>query len=104
MKPVIRHSQAGEQIDALAYYIARENVATAYRFLEAIENSIEMLRKHPGIGSSRYAHLLPFKGLRLWPVQGFEHHLIFYIERPDVIDVLRVLHVARDVPAILGEG
>jgi toxin ParE1/3/4 len=41
------------------------------------------------------------EGLRLWPVPGFERHLIFYVERADYIDVLRVLHGARDIPAVL---
>jgi plasmid stabilization system protein ParE len=29
--------------------------------------------------------------------------LIFYLERPDHLDVVRVLHAARDVPAALSE-
>jgi toxin ParE1/3/4 len=37
--------------------------------------------------------------LRVWPVPGFDRHLVFYVERADYIDVLRVLHGARDIPA-----
>jgi plasmid stabilization system protein ParE len=30
--------------------------------------------------------------------------LVFYIERPSYIDVLRVLNGSRDIPAALGDG
>ena len=37
----------------------------------------------------------------MWAVSGFENTFIFYIERPAYVDVLRVLHAARDLPAEL---
>ena len=36
----------------------------------------------------------------MWPVAG-SAHLIFYLERADHIDIVRVLHSARDIPALL---
>jgi toxin ParE1/3/4 len=41
--------------------------------------------------------------LRQWPVPGFEKYLIFYRPAEDGIDVVRVLHGARDLDAILDE-
>jgi toxin ParE1/3/4 len=38
-------------------------------------------------------------------VKGFEKHLIFYRQRETGIEIVRVLHAARDVEAILcGKG
>ena len=34
-------------------------------------------------------------------VSGFESYFVFYIERPIYIDVLRVLHGARSIPAVI---
>jgi toxin ParE1/3/4 len=39
--------------------------------------------------------------LRCWPIRGFEKHLIFYLPKPDGIEVIRVLHGSRDIQAIL---
>ena len=41
-------------------------------------------------------------GLRSWPLTRHPY-LVFYLERPDHIDVWRVLHGQRDIPAWLLE-
>jgi len=104
MKPVRVRPRADTEIDALADYIAQDNPAAAFRFLDAIQKTFDLIGEQPGVGSRRYAHLPMMEGLRVWPVAGFGKHLVFYIERPAYIDVLRVLHGARDIPAALGEG
>jgi toxin ParE1/3/4 len=53
---------------------------------------------HPAIRSPRYAHPLNLPGLRFWPLPRYPH-LAFSIERNDHIDVWRVLHGQRDIPA-----
>lgn len=104
MKPVRVRPRADTEIDALADYIAQDNPAAAFRFLDAVRKTFDLIGEQPGIGSRRYAHLPMMEGLRVWPVADFEKHLVFYIERPGHIDVLRVLHGARDIPAALGES
>ena len=42
------------------------------------------------------------RDLRSWPVRGFPY-LVFYAERGDRIDILRLLHTARDIPESLRE-
>ena len=42
-------------------------------------------------------HELNLPGLRFWPLTRYPH-LVFYVERPDHIDVWRVLHGTRDIP------
>ena len=39
--------------------------------------------------------------IRVWPIPGFEKILVFYRVRKDVIDVVRVLHGARDIRRLL---
>lgn len=43
------------------------------------------------------------EGIRSWVVKGFENYIVFYREIPGAIEVLRVLHGARDVLRALGE-
>jgi toxin ParE1/3/4 len=42
-------------------------------------------------------------GLQSWPLTRYPH-LVFYVERPDHIDVWRVLHGQRDIPAWMQEA
>jgi toxin ParE1/3/4 len=41
-----------------------------------------------------------FSGLRRFPVKGFEKYLLFYLSGSQGIDVIRVVHGARDIGAI----
>ncbi len=58
--------------------------------------------EHPASGSPRYARELDLPGLRSWVVSGFPY-LVFCVERGADIDVWRVLHTARHIPACLQE-
>jgi hypothetical protein len=37
-------------------------------------------------------------------IKDFENYLLFYLEHEDCVDVIRVLHGARDIPAALPSG
>ncbi|HEY8332752.1 MAG TPA: type II toxin-antitoxin system RelE/ParE family toxin, partial [Tardiphaga sp.] len=56
----------------------------------------------PATGSPRYAHELNLPGLRCWPLTRYPY-LVFHVERPDHVDVWRVLHAGRDIPAWMHE-
>jgi toxin ParE1/3/4 len=101
IKPVRVRPRADNDIDELAHYIAIENPNAALRFLDAIEAAYNKIGGFPAIGSPRFAHIQLLENVRVWAVKDFENHLIFYVERQDYIDVIRVLHSARDIPACL---
>jgi toxin ParE1/3/4 len=103
MKPVRVRPLADSETGYHADYIARDNPDAALRFLDAVQAIYDIIGEHPGIGSTRYAHLPMLANLRVWPVSGFEKYLVFYIERSDYVDVLRILHAARDIPTVLQE-
>jgi len=103
MKPIRIRPRANTEIDALADFIACDSIDAAMRFLDAVEKSFELISEQPGMGIKRYAHLPMLEGLRMLPVSNFEKHVVFYIERPSYIDVLRVLHGSRDIPVALVE-
>lgn len=77
-------------------FMAEDDPAAAQRFLDQAEQAFERLAEFPEIGSPRTTFDPSLAGLRLWPVPGFEKFRICYIPRSDHIDVLRVLHGARD--------
>ena len=56
------------------------------------------IARHPAAGSARYALELNLPGLRSWPLTNYPY-LVSYLEFDDHIDVWRVLHDQRDIPA-----
>jgi toxin ParE1/3/4 len=99
VKPVIPRVQAVQDIDeAIAYYLSEEAEAAAVGFIDALEQAYGHISRNPASGSSRYALELNLPGLRFWPLKRYRY-LVFYVERPDHVDVWRVLHGHRDIPA-----
>jgi toxin ParE1/3/4 len=84
-------------------YIAVENEAAAERFLDAVESTYRQLVRSPEIGHE-YTTMNPrLGGIRVWPVRSFRKMLVFYRVSPRAVEVIRVLHGARDIDAIFGE-
>ena len=100
-RPVIPRVLALADVeDAVAYYIKEDARDAALAFVDALEDAYAVVGEHPAIGSSRYAIDLEIPGLRSWALPRFPY-VIFYVERDDHIDVWRVLHGRRDIPALL---
>ena len=93
---VVVRSPAETDLIESALFIAEDNPAAAQRFLDEVEKAFARLAEFPEIGTPRTALDPALAGLRLWPVPGFEKFRICYIPRAGHIDVLRVLHGARD--------
>jgi toxin ParE1/3/4 len=98
VKPVVARALANHDIDEIiAHYLGEFAEQAAYGFIDALQQAFANIRRHPATGSPRYAHELNLPGLRFWPLTRYPH-LVFYVERPDHIDVWRVLHGTRDIP------
>jgi toxin ParE1/3/4 len=102
-KAVIPRERAKQDAeDAIDYYLGENAADAALGFIAALERAYSHIGRHPDSGSLRYAHELNLPGLRFWPLQKYPH-LIFYVERSDHVDVWRVLHGQRDIPAWMRE-
>ena len=76
---------------------ATANLYTAY------EQTLVLLREHPEAGS-RYLPKHPaLSNLRMMPVQGFHDYLVFTRYDGVTLEVVRVLHSARNIHAVLEE-
>jgi toxin ParE1/3/4 len=101
--PVVPRAQALRDVDeAIDHYLAEAGTAVALGFVEAIAAAYTHIGRFPGTGSPRLAHELNLPGLRCWRLNGYPQR-VFYVERPDHVDVWRVLHGARDMAAWLHE-
>ncbi len=96
--------QADRDTDLAAAFYAREaNVDTALPFLVAVDQVYERLAQHPQIGTIVKNFEPRLAEVRFWPVPGFESHLVFYVPLRGVVEILRVLHGARDLPRLFDE-
>ena len=87
---------------ASSYYVAEADVATAIRFVDAVEVTAQRIGRNPRLGSLRLAYELSIPDLRVMAVGKFPY-LLFSMERDSSVDVWRLLHASRDVPASLQE-
>jgi toxin ParE1/3/4 len=102
-KPVVPRELANRDVDeAIEHYLSEDAAEAALGFIDALERAYTHISRHPSSGSPRYAHELNLPGLRSWSLTRYPY-LLFYIEQPDHVDVWRVLHSHRDIPAWMAE-
>ena len=101
--PVWRSTARRDAADSAYWYATQADHATGERFLAAVDAGLAHVSRRPASGSQRYSVPLNLEGLRFWPVQKFPH-LIFYIERDTHLDIWRVLHAQRAIPAWMRDG
>jgi len=100
-KPIVPRSEANRDVDeAIDHYLSESAEQAALGFIDALEQAYAHIARHPATGSPRYAHELNIPGLRAWSLTRYPY-LVFFIKREDHIDVWRVLHGQRDIPAWL---
>jgi toxin ParE1/3/4 len=89
-------------LDGHAEYLVREaSLKTALRFYDAAASTFEALARMPGMGEQRESSNPRLAGLRVWRVNGFPNHLVFYRLIGDGVEIIRVLHGARDIDSVL---
>ena len=91
MPRIVRTPEADRDLWEIVLYIAAEHEQAAYRLIDTIDEKLDMLAQFPHAGVERPELL---KDLRSFPVGRY---LIFYRPIEDGIEVLRVLHGARDL-------
>ena len=83
-------------------FIGRDSPDAAEHFLQAAEESCDALADMPEIGHRWESEDQRLQDVRVWHVKGFESWLIFYRITEKQVDILRVIHGARDITAIPG--
>jgi toxin ParE1/3/4 len=94
MASAARAPEAEQDIDEIAYLIGSDNYTAMVRWLAELKRAFQLLAEFPGLGPAR-PELRP--DLRSFPIGSY---LIFYRAVADGIEVVRVLHGARDLPEL----
>jgi toxin ParE1/3/4 len=76
----------------------------AERFVNAVETTLRILAREPGLGRLRFANLPTLTGIRSARVQRpFHRLLVFYRYDAKSLFAERLIHGARDLPRRLQE-
>jgi toxin ParE1/3/4 len=78
-------------------HIAEDSIAAADRWVDQLDAALNRLATQPMMGRAR-PELAPH--LRSLP---FRRYVIFYMPLGEGVDVVRVLHSARDIEALFGD-
>ena len=103
-KPIVLRDRALlDFAQVVRYYSSDVSPSVARSFVAALQEGFQHLSQFPASGSTRYALESNLPELRSWPVRGFPY-LVLYADSELSVDIYRVLHTSRDIPAGLSEG
>jgi toxin ParE1/3/4 len=92
--------KAREDVIEIRRYIAQDNSAAAEVFQDVYQKTCAALLDLPEMGSRRNFGNPELSSLRMLLVPKFEKYLIFYLNNEDGLEIVRVVHGARDIPAL----
>ncbi|MGD9633009.1 MAG: type II toxin-antitoxin system RelE/ParE family toxin [Pirellulales bacterium] len=99
---VARSTTALRDLEQIVDYLKQDSPSVAARFLDATEHTFEFLCQNPNVGQRCEFTRSDMANVRVWPVDGFRNHLIFFRPTDDGVEVVRVLHGARDLGTLFG--
>lgn len=98
MPRITRRPLAETDIVEIWDYIADDNFEAADRWVDQLDEKLRLLAMQPLMGRTRDELE---RGVRSFP---FGRYVIFYMPTDVGIDVVRVLHGARDIDTVFGDG
>jgi toxin ParE1/3/4 len=93
--------QAARDLEEIGAFIGAVNPLAALQFLYAAEQTFEQLARRPMLGRARHFKDVRLKDLRSWRIKQFPRFLVFYRPVESGADIVRILHVARDLGRVL---
>ena len=93
--------RAQRELRAAAEWIAADNPQAARGLVRAAMRAAALLRRRPQLGARRL-NWAPER-YRFWPLRGFPYLIVYDVDAQPP-HVVRFVHTARDLPAVLGEG
>ncbi len=103
MKPVeLRPLAEADLVSRTRHHRGAGGSELGTRFFDAAVAALRAIEQMPGVGSPRIGELIGVPGLRRIGVQGFPCGWL-YLERPEVLDVVRLLADRQEVAVLLDE-
>jgi toxin ParE1/3/4 len=92
-----REAAVADLLQIHTHLHAEASLPLADRFLMAVEHTTQQIRRYPKAGALFRTQKPSLLGLRWWSIADFPRYLVYYSAGTDFVDIVRVLHSARDV-------
>ena len=93
-------STADADVDASVLFMSKDSPESALRFCDAVEETYREICAHPARWPLYELTHPRLQDVRKCAVSGFRDYLVFYRIDADMVEIMRVLHGARDIGAI----
>jgi len=94
---IVLTPRANADLGEIWMFIAADNPVQADDFIDLIDAKLQNLSRQPGLGRRREELVA---GLRSFPVGRY---VIFYLQVQDCLQIVRILHGARDLDAVFAD-
>jgi toxin ParE1/3/4 len=99
---VFVRARARRDIREIAGYLDEQGgEELAQRFVDATQDTFEALAAMPKTGVQCEFSRPALRRVRRWTVKGFENWLVFYLPKRQGVEILHVIHSARDIESFL---
>jgi toxin ParE1/3/4 len=99
----VRPPRFQRDIIDIATYIAQDSLSASDRFVAAVERTVARLAEHPFAGTPYPLTHPDLADIRTVAVTRFRRYLIFYRVIDGEVQLVRLVHGARDIPTLLAE-
>lgn len=107
MKPVEWRPQARRDAAEAAFWFSMQGgLPLGEWFLAQVDAGLDRIAGFPGSGSTRHACLMPDlpAPLRFAVLEKFDRYLIYYLDLPTHVEVIRIRDAARGLAALMDEA
>ncbi len=94
MARVIRSVQAQQDLEVILDYLDSQSTEAADRFATKFDEACDLHAEHPRIGASSEEYAPNLRHFTVW------NYAIFYRPIEDGIELIRIIHGARDIPKL----
>jgi toxin ParE1/3/4 len=94
MARVIRSERAQEDLEGILDYLDSQSDQAADRFALKFDAACDLHAKHPQAGASSEEYAPTLRHFAVW------NYAVFYRPLDDGIEIIRIIHGARDIPRL----
>jgi toxin ParE1/3/4 len=94
MAQVIRSERAQQDLEGILDYLDSQSTQAADRFAVKLDQTCDLHALHPQLGASAEEYAPSLRHFTVW------NYAIFYRPIADGIEIIRIIHGARDIPML----
>jgi toxin ParE1/3/4 len=101
MARIVERPKARWELEDIAVLIGRNRPSAARRFLATVQELYATLAAMPELGAAWEADNPRFVGVRYFPIPRYPNYVVFYRPIQGGVEILHILHGARDLGPFL---